>query len=245
MSRNDDIIDAEWDEVPDERPSPQQPRISHQGARKPAEPEPTSTDGATTPWRSRAFWHETVGTILIVVGRIGVIALGLIVLFFLAIAWADHKSTGASDFADAAAGSQPPAEQSIDAEQMLQNWSQAVTGRADAAGFAMVDGSGKPGDFCNNANGDTLMKFGGETTSINAGINIYDFFAEFHGATNAGTIGAFWYDSTEGSLLVRNQAAVSSNGKKGKSLPDVSRQVETNGDGRATIDGTDYHVCTL
>lgn len=245
MSRNDDIIDAEWDEVPDERPLPKRPGIADQGTRKPDHPQQTSTDSASTPWRSKAFWHETVGTILIVVGRIGVIALGLIVLFFLAIAWADHKNSGASDFTDAAAGSQPPAKQSIDGKQMLQIWSQAVTGRADADGFTMVNGSGKPGDFCNNANGDTLMRFGGETTSGGAGINIYDFFAEFHDATNAGTIGAFWYDPSDGSLLARNQAAVSSNGKKGKSLPDVSHQVETNGDGRATIDGTDYHVCTL
>ncbi len=176
------------------------------------------------------------------VGRIGVIALGLVVLFFLVIAWADHKSSGASGLGGTAAVGQPPAEQSTNAEQMLSAWSQAVTGRPDASGLTLASGSGKSGDFCNNASGDTLLKFGGDQI---AGAEVYDFFAEYHGTTNSGTVDAFWYDPNDRSLVTRNQAVVDSNGERGKAVPDRVHEFDTDGRGRVTIDGTAYHLCTL
>lgn len=239
---NDDLIDAEWEDVPDDR-SPHQPTSMPQQKNKlTARSAPPGSDTASSPWQDRAFLHETVGTFFSVVGRIAVIALGLIVLFFLAIAWTDRNSSGASDFNDAAAAGQPLTEQSIDAEEMLAAWSMAVTGRLDTSGFALINGSGKPREFCNNADGDSLLKFGGEQV---AGANVYDFYAEFHGTTNSGSIGAFWYDPSGRTLLTRNQAVLSSKGERGKSVPDLMHEFETDGRGRATIDGTAYHVCTL
>ncbi|KTR84394.1 hypothetical protein NS277_04305 [Novosphingobium barchaimii] len=176
------------------------------------------------------------------VGRIGIIALGLVVLFFLVIAWSDHKSSGASGLGETAATGQSSAEQSMNAEQMLAAWSQAITGRADASGLTLANGSGKSGDFCNNASGDTLLKFGGDQV---AGTEVYDFFAEYHGTTNSGTVGAFWYDPTDGSLVTRNEAVVDSNGERGKAVPDRVHKFDTDGRGGVTIDGTAYHVCTL
>lgn len=238
----DDIIDAEWDEIPEERPVHQPARLPDQRTGPSRRPPPPKPESASSPWQSRAFWHETVGTILIVVGRIGVITLGLVVLFFLVIAWADHKSSGASGLGETAAAGQSPAEQSMNAEQMLAAWSQAVTGRADASGLTLASGSGKSGDFCNNASGDTLLKFGGDQI---AGAEVYDFFAEYHGTTNSGTVGAFWYDPTDGSLVTRNEAFVDSNGERGKAMPDRVHEFDTDGRGHVTIDGTAYHACTL
>ncbi len=238
----DDIIDAEWDEVPEERPVHEPVRLPHQRPGPSRQPPPPEPESASSPWQNRAFWHETVGTILTVVGRIGVIALGLLVLFFLAIAWADHRSSGDSGLDETAAAGQSPAEQSMNAEQMLAAWSQAVTGRADTSGLTLASGSGKSGDFCNNANGDTLLKFGGDQV---AGAEVYDFFAEYHATTNSGTVGAFWYDRNDGSLVTRNKAVVDSEVGRGKSVPDRVHEFDTDGRGHVTIDGTAYRVCTL
>jgi hypothetical protein len=238
----DDIIDAEWDDVPEERPAVEPARLTDAEQKQSYRPPQPSPERTGSPWRDGDFWRETARTILIAVGRMGAIALVLVVLFFFIIAWANHDSSSASGSSEAALNGRARSGQQAYAEDMLRSWSKEVTGQADASGFALVNGDGKPGDFCNNANGDRLLKFGGEQI---AGANVYDFYSEFHGTTKSGIVGAFWYDPSEASLLTRNQASVSSDGERGKSVPDLVHQADTAGRGRATIDGTSYHVCTL
>ncbi|KQM14680.1 hypothetical protein [Novosphingobium sp. Leaf2] len=248
----DDIIDAEWEEVPDSNEP-------HRSSVRPPWSFAAPDRRAHPHLPRKSFWQDTVVPYLKGLVYIVIIGVAGAYLFFLALALPAHRDHAPPEVASQSApqaadqpASQPvpdasptPRQAQQDGEQMLRSWTETVTGQADASGFVLVDGSGKPGEFCNNSDGDTMLKFGGDTTSYIPGITIFDFFAEFHGTTESGTIGAFWYDPSDRSLITRNQVVVSRDGKKGDSVPDIVHAFDADGAGRATIDGTRFHVCTI
>lgn len=240
----DDIIDAEWEEVPEPESSRAATR-SGQGSNlhRVAPASPSIDDDDVSAWRSKAFWYDLGKAILIGSRRTTLTVFGVVVVGFCVLVWAGVIDGTGSE--TVAGGSSPQLGAQNDAEQMLRGWTKVITGRDDATGFAMINGSGEPGDFCNNAGGDTLLRFGGMAVDGGAKVPVFDFFAEFHGGTQAGVIGAFWYGASEGTLLTRDTAKITDDGTKGEGVVDAVHRFDADGEGRATIDGTAYHVCTL
>lgn len=240
----DDIIDAEWEEVPEPGSSHAATGSGHRSElHRVATASPLTQDDDVSPWRSRAFWYDSARAVVIGSRRITLTVIGIVAVGFLVMVW-----TGAIDLTEpenSAGAPSPQAGVQQHAQQMLRSWTELVTGQTDTSGFAMINGSGDPGDFCNNASGDTLLRFGGMTVGEDAAVPIFDFFAKFHGQTDSGVTGAFWYNAAEGTLLTRNTAEISNTGEKGESVADAVHTFEASGKGWATIDGTAYHVCTL
>jgi hypothetical protein len=175
----DEIVDAEWEEIPESNLAAQPPRLTTSHSQQADNSHHTSAAQVeASPWRSYAFWHDVVGRILVVVGRIGLAALGIIVLL-LVIVWLDPGDTHAPAAKQPASGAQTQAERQPNAKQMLSEWSEAVMGKPSTIGFALIDGKGKSGEFCSSSSGTSLMNFGGRSLPPeHADMYTYNAFAK-------------------------------------------------------------------
>jgi hypothetical protein len=244
----DDIVDAEWEEVPD-----------HDGNLHVAKPADRPTEQARystnptsppPPRREAAYGLADVGLFFRGLWRVVVVVLGvlalLVVLMILVPAPeissspGDDKDNTAS--APATQGEQPAAAPADGgAKQMLSDWSQKVTGKASSTGVVMVNGPGKRGEFCQNTKGDTLLRFGGMRAS-DTNEMLFDYFVEMHTGPGTELVGSFWYDPVDQRLQLNDLVEAT---KERSSVPDQQRAFEVVDQGVVTIGGTRYHVCVL
>ena len=161
---------------------------------------------------------------------LGLAVLGLVLLMFFL--------TSAEE--PAASGPGP----SMDAQQMLAEWSRQVTGQGDDAGLVLTDGPGAPGGPCDDR-AQQFLRFGGINIGGEKGILLYDAFAM--GILEDSTMiqGAFWFDPSENTITIRNAEMFDLAGKPKRALPDSSVSVQPSGDGTLEFQGTKFHFCEM
>lgn len=141
---------------------------------------------------------------------------------------------------DGASGDQGVA--TMDAQQMLSEWTRQVTGSVNDSGMFLVDGVGAPGSACDARTATQLMRFGG-LKLLNH--DVYDVFQMT--SANDGSVleGAFWFDPAASTIVTRNIQIFDRNGKPQQSLPDATAAVHPEGNGILEFRGTTYHLCKL
>lgn len=229
----DDIVDAEWEEVPDNRGALHTPRSTqHQTAQS----APSRRRGEAidrSPWFSLDFWRSLPWRNA--VWLIG----GLLILAGVWPSSDDNNSAAVSQEGQAAAT--PEADE---AKQMLSEWSEAVTGKPSTIGFALIDGKGKPGEYCSSSTGTSLMNFGGRSLPAEHA-DMYTYFSWLPDKSDTGIVGFFTFDPAATELLGHDLIQGNVSTDRHHDIADKRFKVNVDGSGKVTIDGTLYHVCVL
>lgn len=227
----DDIVDAEWEEVPDNRGALHVSRPAPRDTRQQASSRRTDEAIDRSPWLSLDFWRSLPWFK----------AIGLIVGLFVIAAILNPVDDG-----NQASSSQDgqPAVSSVDgdAKQMLSDWSEAVTGKASTIGFTLVTGKGKPGEFCSSSPNGSMMNFGGQTLKPSRA-HEYDFFGWLPETGDIGTLGKFMFDADKSVLLGHHLIAGNINTHRHHDIADMEMKVDIKAPGIVAIDGKRYHVC--
>lgn len=229
----DDIVDAEWEEVPDNSGALHVSRTAPRESRQQTSSRRTDEAIDRSPWLSLDFWRSLPWRNA--VWLIG----GLLILAGVWPSSDDNNSATASQNAQPAAT--PDAD---DAKQMLSSWSQAVTGKPSTIGFALIDGGGKPGEFCSSSSGASMMNFGGRSLPPEHA-DMYTYFSWLPDKSDTGIVGFFTFDPAGGELLGHDLIQGNVATDRHYDIADKRFKVNPDGSGIITIDGTRYHVCVL
>lgn len=233
----DDIVDAEWEEVPDHGGNlhvakPSQP--SSQQARSSA-----TQRGSTQAHRHGASGLASVGRFFRGLWRVAVVVLGFLAVLVIILFFVPAPGSKPTD------GKQPDPNAAVDgAKQTLSEWSQAVTGQSNTTGFALIDGKGKPGEFCSSSMGNSLMNFGGRSLPPEHA-DMYTYFSWLPDKSGTGIGGFFSFDPAAGELLGHDLIKGNVATDRHHDIADIRFKVTLDGAGSVTIDRTRYHVCVL
>lgn len=233
LMAGDDIVDAEWEEVPDNRGAPHTPRSTQHQAAQPAPSRRRDETIDRSPWFSLDFWRSLPwrNCVWLIGG-----------LLILAGVWPSSDDTNSAPASQDERPAAAPAAGS--AEQMLSDWSQAVTGKPSTLGFALIDGKGKPGEFCSSSSGNSMMNFGGRSLPPE-NADLYTYFSWLPDKSNVAIAGSFSFDAGAGELLGHDLMKGNVVTDSHHGIPDMKMKVQADGSGKVTIDGTLYHVCVL
>lgn len=171
-----------------------------------------------------------------------------ILIAFAAILLLSMCSTGTSspnqsaDVASAEASS-PADRAKPTAEAMLSDWSEFATGEPRTSQFAMTDGSGTPGEFCNATDGENIMIFGSLDTGD--GAKIFDMFSKRNTRSDTGYMGAFWFDRASGELRALRLIQKKYADRPPENADDLAMKVIQVSPGVVSVDGENYHFCVI
>tara|TARA_R110002167_G_scaffold175058_3_gene374225 strand:+ start:2360 stop:3055 length:696 start_codon:yes stop_codon:yes gene_type:complete len=230
LMAGDDIVDAEWEEVPGNGGKVEMllPKLD---AKDPQSERRQAEDADRSAWLDFDFWRSLPW------GKGLLIAAALLTLFAIMDSLTIEDGSTSAEPDDDQQDASP-----VDTEQMLSDWSQFATGKASTAGFTLIDGEGKPGEFCNSATGASMMNFGNQTV---ANTQLYDFFSWLPDSGNVGIAGAFQFDATTGQLLAIRLIQGDMQTDRHQSIDDITMQVLPVAPGVVDIEGTRYHECVL
>lgn len=222
----DDIVDAEWEEVPGNDGKVEIYRPRPQAQEPPREPHKAAA-AEHSPWLDTGFWQQlataggklVVHTLLLAGAFMGVL-IGI-------AAWLGFGTPAQID-------------SPVAAQQILSDWAQFVTGVASTDGFTLIDGEGEAGEFCSSATGASMMNFGNQVVD-NA--QIYDFFSWLPESDSTVIAGAFQFDAEKGQLLLTQLIKGDLQTDKHRSIENIRMRVSRAAPGVVEIDGTRYHVC--
>ncbi|KHS45848.1 hypothetical protein [Novosphingobium subterraneum] len=198
---------------------------SRQGSAQRTSSEPASTGGV---WRDMP-----------VIGKVAVVLFGL--FMFLIVIGMNSPDAGETEGGDIGATS--PAESGPPADQMLADWSEFVTGESSSGPVALIDGSGKPGEFCNGSDGKVGMQFG--RAPSDTGLRISDYFYRSDVGRSTSYIGAFSFDPATKSLSALRLMKIRTGTDEGEDAPDMVMTVEQISPGVVSVDGAQFHACIL
>jgi hypothetical protein len=238
-----DIVDAEWDEVPDHGGNLHVARPTD----RPAEQARHSTNPAnqTPPRRDTAYGLADVRRFFRGLWRAFLVLLGILVLLFLFFAFVPAPEIDASsDDKGSPAATSSAGPDDGGNKQMLSDWSQAVMGKPSAIGFALIDGVGKPGEFCSSSSGTSLMNFGGRSLPREHA-DMYTYFSWLPDKSDVGIVGFFSFDADARELLGHDLIKGNVSTDVHDNIADIRLKVQTDGSGNVTINGTRYHLCVL
>lgn len=192
----------------------------------------SSTDAAAP--STGGWWRD-----MPVIGKGAVVLFGIFML--LQVIGINSPETGEAEVGETAATA--PAETGPSADQMLADWSEFVTGEPGGGQFAITDGAGKPGEFCNGSDGKVGMQFG--RIPSGEGLRIPDYLYWFSVERSTVYIGAFSFDPSTKRLSALRLMEKRNGAEQGEPSPDVSMAVEQISPGIVSVDGTQFHTCIL
>lgn len=199
----------------------------------------TSTRGSaqrtsSAPSSAGGVWRD-----MPVIGKVAVVLFGL--FMFVMVIGMNIPDPGETEGSDIGATS--PAETAPSADQMLADWSEFVTGEPGNGPFALIDGSGKPGEFCNGSDGKVGMQFG--RAPSDKGLRIPDYFYWSDVGRSTSYIGAFSFDPATKRLSALRLMKMRTGTDEGEDAPDIVMTVEQISPGVVSVDGTQLHTCIL
>jgi len=227
----DDIIDAEWEEVPDHGGKLHVARTKPTAKAAPRQRRRGSKSADASPWLSFDFWSSLPWR--------NAFLLIIVLLVLIAILPEDRDKDAASPTNSSTASAAVGAD-----AQNVSSWSQAVIGKPSTLGFTLVDGGGKPGEFCNSSSGTSLMNFGGRTLPPEHA-DMYNYFGWLHANSNVGIVGFFRFDADAGELVAHDLIEGNTVTDRHHDIKDKRMKVAIEAPGIVDIDGTRYHVCVL
>lgn len=229
----DDIVDAEWEEVPDNRGALHVSRSATGQPSKQASPCQAGEAIDRSPWLSLEFWRSLPwrNAVFFIAG-----------LLVLAGVWPSTNGDNSASAPRQEQSATAPAEEG--AQQMLSDWSQAVMGKPSTIGFTLIDGKGKPGEFCSSSLGTSMMNFGGRTLPPEHA-DMYTYFSWLPDKSDTGIVGFFTFDPASGELLGHDLIKGDVATDRHVEISNRTMKVQADGSGKVTIDGTRYHVCVL
>ncbi|MBB3941556.1 hypothetical protein GGR39_003236 [Novosphingobium fluoreni] len=243
----DDIVDAEWEEVPNHGGNLHVAKPSHRSAQE-VKSSASQASGTRGHQPTVAPRQGSIGLFFRGLWRVIVVVLGFmaLLLIFVALVPAPGSESGSADEGGTSANQsdQQAGAGDGDAKQMLSDWSQAVTGKPSTIGFALIDGEGKPGEFCSSSTGNSLMNFGGRSLPPEHA-DMYTYFSWLPDKSDTGIVGFFTFDRAAGELLGHDLIQGNVATDRHHDIADKRFKVNPDGSGRVTIDGTRYHVCVL
>jgi hypothetical protein len=197
-----------------------------------------STLGDPPPSNDRGFggWWRDVP----IVGKFIFVALGLILL----LSMCSHGDGSPDDASASPAQAGQTAQATPSTEDMMSAWAGYALGERRTNVFPLVDGSGKPGEFCTSTNGKVTMIFGDR--SPKAGVpQSFDQFARFDVATGMELRGRFWFDQANHKLTFRDLVRGRPFGSVSEPAKDMTVEVQPVAPGIVQIDGATFHYCVL
>lgn len=211
-----------------------------------AQPGPADRPGAYSPQsgtnthsaqRSSGGWWRDMPRL----GKIILIGVACFVLLNMC----SPDSTVPDDSEQSASGEATSSAESAEssADQMLADWSAFVTGDPDGGQFAITDGTGKPGEFCNGSDGKVGMQFGRILSGEGLRIADYLYWSDVERSTSY--IGAFSFDPSTKRLSALRLMEMRTGSEQGEPAPNVSMPVEQISPGIVSVDGTQFHTCIL
>lgn len=180
-------------------------------------------------------WWETVPPI----GKFTLAGCG--VALFLMMCPPDEQSPNILSRAVGPSGkNRPPLTQS-----MIALWARYAIGEQRDKEFALVDGPGKPGEFCANAPMGVMLVFGDRSPKEGVA-PVFDEFSRFDANTGMELRGRFWFDMEHSRLTFRNLVRDRPMGNQGQPVPDITATTELGSDtGTVRIEGTAFHYCVI
>jgi hypothetical protein len=205
---------------------------AHQGhgQRSPLGDPPLSHDLSFGRW-----WRD-----LPIVGKFIFVALGLILL----LSMCSHGDGAPDDASASPAQVGQTAQVAPSAEDMMSAWAGYALGERRANEFPLVDGSGKPGEFCSSDNGQAMMVFGDRSPKVGVPQS-FDQFSRFDVATGMELRGRFWFDQANRKLTFRDLVRGRPFGSDSEPAEDMTVEVQPVAPGIIQIDGTTFHYCVL
>jgi len=199
----------------------------------------TSTQGSaqrtsSAPASAGGVWQD-----MPIIGKVAVVLFGL--FMFVSVIGMNIPDPGETEGSDIGATS--PAETAPSADQMLADWSEFVTGEPGNGPVALIDGSGKPGEFCSGSDGKIGMQFGRATSDT--GLRISDYFYWSDVGRSTSYIGAFSFDPATKRLSALRLMKVHTETDESEDVPDMVMTVEQISPGVVSVDGTQLHTCIL
>lgn len=172
-----------------------------------------------------------------------IILIGGAAILLLNMCSSGTSTPGEDPSAATAETSSPEVASEPSAETMLGDWSEFVTGKPRTSQFALTDGSGSSGEFCNATDGENIMTFGSPDTGD--GLKIYDMFSKRSTRSDTGFMGAFWFDRASGEIRALRLIQKKYADRPPDKANDFTMKVLQVAPGAVVIDGVTYHSCVI
>lgn len=189
--------------------------------------------------RAMVRWWETVPPIA------KFTVAGCAAALLLTMCTPGEQSTSADgDSTDSAVTNQPADGQPPSTQAMITAWSLYTLGERRDKEFPLIDGPGKPGEFCSAAGGHAMLVFGDHSPKEGVA-PFFDEFSKFDDRTGMELRGRFWFDQANNRLTLRNLMQDRPNGHDPHPVADMTLATEPAEPGVVRIDGTAFHYCVI
>lgn len=172
-------------------------------------------------------------------------AAGCAVALLLTMCTPGKQSTSAdSDSVDLSFANQRTDGQKPSTHAMISAWALYSLGERRDKEFPLIDGPGKPGEFCSGAGSHAMLVFGDHSPKEGVA-PFFDEFSKFDDRTGMELRGRFWFDQANNRLTIRNLMQDRPNGHDPHPVTDMTLVTEPAEPGVVRIDGTAFHYCVI